>query len=105
MAQLAPDQSPCLDLPAAAFTGPRLLTSCPHCSSSLKFSPFFAAADDYANVLRRGLESLRSHGKAESQDALGHLKALAAHLASIGQGDQTVRYAQEADALAARIAH
>ncbi len=71
----------------------------------IQFSPFFAAAEDYADVLRRGLESLRRHGKAESPDALGHLKALAVHLAANGRHDEAARYAQEAAALAARIAH
>ena len=38
---LTPEQSPCLDLPAAAFEEPRLLADCPHCGRPLKFNPFF----------------------------------------------------------------
>jgi len=38
---LAPTQSPCLDLADAAFADPRLLSSCPHCAQALKFNPFF----------------------------------------------------------------
>jgi hypothetical protein len=32
MAQLRPDESPCLGLPAVAFADARLLAACPHCS-------------------------------------------------------------------------
>jgi len=39
-ADLSPDQSPCLDLPAAAFDDTRLLSACPHCERPLKFNPF-----------------------------------------------------------------
>jgi len=81
-----------------------ILSACPHCTRPLQFNPFFAAAGDYADVLRRGLEWLRRHGKAESKDALGHLKALAAHFASTGRHDEAARYAQEAEALAQRLA-
>lgn len=38
---LAPGESPCLDLPDAAFADPRLLSTCPHCAQALKFNPFF----------------------------------------------------------------
>ena len=38
---LAPGQSPCLDLPDAAFADPHLLSACPHCAQALKFNPFF----------------------------------------------------------------
>jgi WD40 repeat protein len=44
-ASLTPDQSPCLDLPDAAFADPRLLSQCPRCNSPVKFNPFFAGAD------------------------------------------------------------
>ncbi|MCX6899021.1 MAG: AAA family ATPase [Verrucomicrobia bacterium] len=40
-AHLAPTQSPCLDLPAAAFADPRLLSACHHCARTLEFNPFF----------------------------------------------------------------
>jgi len=82
-----------------------ILSACPRCARAIQFNPFFAAAGDYADVLRRGLESLRCQEKAESRDALGHLKALAAQLAATGHHDEAARYAQEAAALAPRIAH
>ncbi len=31
------------------------LSPCPHCQHPLQFNPFFSAAEDYADVLRRGL--------------------------------------------------
>jgi hypothetical protein len=37
---VGPDQSPCLELPREAWADPHLLTECPHCSQSLRFSPF-----------------------------------------------------------------
>jgi tetratricopeptide (TPR) repeat protein len=43
-AHLAPDQSPCLDLPDAAFADPRLLSQCPRCNSPVQFNPFFVDA-------------------------------------------------------------
>jgi len=45
LATLRPGQSPCLDLPASAFSDPRLLTTCPHCAQPLKFNPFFVKRD------------------------------------------------------------
>jgi len=39
-AHLAPDQSPCLDLPETAFSDARLLSQCPHCDAPVKFNPF-----------------------------------------------------------------
>ena len=69
----------CLDLPASAFADPRLLSACPHCQHPLQFNPFFAAADDYAEVLRRGLEQSRREKGADHEETLAHLAALAAH--------------------------
>jgi len=37
---LTPQQRACLDLPASAFSDPRLLSQCPRCDSPLKFNPF-----------------------------------------------------------------
>jgi hypothetical protein len=39
-ANLSPDQSPCLELPAEAWDEPRLLSECPHCHKPLRFNPF-----------------------------------------------------------------
>jgi len=36
-----------------------LLSPCPYCQHPLQFNPFFAAADDYAEILRHGLEQSR----------------------------------------------
>ena len=46
-----------------------LLSHCPHCQHPLQFNPFFAAADDCAEVLRRGLEqSRRARGELASKN-------------------------------------
>jgi len=55
-------------------------------------------------VLLRGLESLRRQGKAESWDALAHLKALTTYLKGMGRNEEAARYASEADALASQVA-
>jgi len=39
-ANLSPDQSPCLELPAEAWDEPKLLSECPLCHQPLKFNPF-----------------------------------------------------------------
>jgi len=39
-ANLSPDQSPCLELPAEAWDEPGLLSECPLCHRPLKFNPF-----------------------------------------------------------------
>lgn len=39
-ANLSPDQSPCLELPAEAWDEPRLLSECSSCQKPLKFNPF-----------------------------------------------------------------
>ena len=44
-ATLEPGQSPCLDLPAAAFDDPRLLAACPHCGREIRFSPIFSNSE------------------------------------------------------------
>jgi WD40 repeat protein len=37
---LSTDQSPCLELPSAAWDEPQLLSECPHCQRTLRFNPF-----------------------------------------------------------------
>jgi len=45
-AGLRPDQSPCLELPDAAWEDPDLLGNCPKCGGELKFNPFIAGEDN-----------------------------------------------------------
>ena len=85
----------CLDLPASAFADPRLLSACPHCQHPLQFNPFFAAADDYAEVLRRGLEQSRREKGADHEETLAHLAALAAHFEHLGQPEAARPFAEE----------
>jgi len=42
---LKPEQSPCLELPDAAWEEPGLLGNCPKCGEKLKFNPFIAGGD------------------------------------------------------------
>ena len=53
-------------------------SACPHCQHPLQFNPFFAAAEDYAEVLSRGLEQSRREKGADHEETLAHLAALAA---------------------------
>jgi WD40 repeat protein len=39
-AYLAPNHSPCLELPPEAWDDPQLLSECPHCHQPLRFNPF-----------------------------------------------------------------
>lgn len=41
-------RSPCLDLPAEAWTEPALLSSCPECHTPLRFNPFTGGPGDMA---------------------------------------------------------
>jgi hypothetical protein len=85
----------CLDLPAPAFADARLFSACPHCQHPLRFNPFFAAADDYAEVLRRGLEQSRREKGADHEETLAHLAALAAHFEQLGQPEAARPFAEE----------
>ena len=56
-AALAPDQSPCLELPAETWSEPRLLSECPQCHQPLRFNPFITDAlqqDPAGLALERG---------------------------------------------------
>lgn len=64
------------------------------------FNPFFAAADDYAEVLRRGLEQSR-RDKGDMQ-TLAHLAALALHLEKMGNSAEARAIAEERDRLVAK---
>jgi len=50
---------------------------------ALQFNPFFAAAEDYAEVLRRGLEQSRREKGDDHEETLANLAALAVHLEEI----------------------
>ena len=85
----------CLDLPASAFADPRLLSACPHCQHPLQFNPFFAAADNYAEILRHGLEQSRREKGDDHEETLAHLAALAAHYEQLGQPEAARPFAEE----------
>jgi hypothetical protein len=80
------------------------LSSCPHCQHPLKFNPFFSAAEDYADVLRRGLEYSRREKGPDHEEILAHLTAMAVHLAANGKPDEACEYKREHDEIAARVA-
>jgi hypothetical protein len=44
-----------------------LLSACPHCQYPLQFNPFFAAADDNVEILRRGLQQSGSEKGADHE--------------------------------------
>jgi WD40 repeat protein len=45
--------------PDSLFADSRLDSVCPHCARPLKFNPYLSNTEDYTDVLRRGLESIR----------------------------------------------
>lgn len=63
---------------ASAFADLRLLSACPHCQHPLQLNPFFAAAADYAEIIRHGFEQSRREKGADHEETLAHLAALAA---------------------------
>ena len=75
---------------AADATG--LASECTHCHHPLQFNPFFSATDDYADVLRRGLELSRREKGYDHEETLAHLAALAAHLTLEGKADEAAEY-------------
>lgn len=83
---------------------PGLLFLRPHCQHPLQFNPFFAAADDYAEVLRRGLEQSRREKGDGHEETLAHLAALAAHFGQLGQPEAAQPFAEEHARLTAQIA-
>ena len=96
MVQVRPDQSPCLDLPAA-FTDPRLLASCPHCSRPLKFNPFsvkcgclYVRCTGRATVLAR-LRKLR-HCLFQLENHVSRMTPLAPTSAKIGVNRTPVKH-------------
>jgi hypothetical protein len=78
-----------------------ILSHCPHCQHSLQFNPFFSDAEDYAEVLRRGLEFSRREKGNDHEETLAHLAALAAHLEKTGKSPEARALAEERDRLAA----
>jgi hypothetical protein len=51
----------------------RFVCRCPHSQHPLQFNPFIAAADDYAEVLRSGLEQSRREKGADHEETLAQL--------------------------------
>ena len=80
-----------------------LLSPCPHCQHPLQFNPFFVAAEDYAEVLRRGLEQSRREEGADHEETLAHLAALAAHFEHFGQPEAARPFGEEHARLLAHI--
>ena len=95
----------CLDLPASAFTDPRLLSACPHCQHPLQFNPFIVDTSDeaYEASLRRGLAHCRQT-PGDDDSTLGHLAALAVHLKKMSKSAEAAEFRREHDALAAQLA-
>ncbi|MBI5387289.1 MAG: hypothetical protein HZA90_21690 [Verrucomicrobia bacterium] len=79
------------------------LSTCPHCQHPLQFNPFFAAADNYAEILRRGLEQSRREKGADHEETLAHLAALAAHYEHLGQPEAARPFAEEHARLSKRM--
>ena len=72
----------------------------------LQFNPFFSAAEDYAEVLRRGLEFSRREKGADHAETLAHLLALAVHLENAGKpADPSAQALAKAEAAAFRREH
>ncbi|MEI7899955.1 MAG: hypothetical protein WCK89_06855 [bacterium] len=92
----------CLDLPASAFADLRLLSACPHCQHPLQFNPFFSAAEDYADVLRRSLEYSRREKGTDHEETLAHLVALAVHLENAGKTVEAAEFRHEHDEMVAK---
>ena len=81
-----------------------ILCPCLHCQHPLQFNPVFAAGEDYAEVLRRGLEQSRCEKGDDHDETLAHLAALAAHFEQLGQPEAARPFAAERNRLAeARI--
>ena len=106
---------PDLFVEASAKDDPGLLGACPHCQHPLQFNPFFAAAEDYADLLRRGLEFSRREKGNEHEETLAHLAALAVYYEGIAKTtdvpsvarrakEEVAEFQREHDALAAQLA-
>jgi WD40 repeat protein len=66
-ANLSPDQSPCLALPAEAWDEPRLLSEYPHCHEPLKFNPFIVDNRDRIKAIEQAKEIEGQERKIESR--------------------------------------
>lgn len=75
----------------------------PHCQHPLQFNPFFAVAEDYAEILQRGLEQSHREKGADHEETLAHLAALAAHYERLGQPEAARPFAEEHARLIAKI--
>ena len=90
--------------PDSTVSSIQTLDSCPHCQHPLQFNPFFAAADDYSEILRRSLDQSRREKGADHEETLAHLAALAVHLEKMGKSAEAADFQSEHDALAAQLA-
>jgi hypothetical protein len=79
-----------------------LRRACPHCQHPLKFSLFFAAVDDYAEILRRGLEQSRREKGDDHEEPLAHPAALAVVFEQMGQPEAARPFTEEHARLSAR---
>ncbi|MGA2603602.1 MAG: hypothetical protein ABSG14_05185 [Verrucomicrobiia bacterium] len=68
----------------------------------LQFNPFFSAAEDYAEILRDGLELSHREKGDDHEETLAHLAALAAHFEQMGQPEAARQYAEEHARITAR---
>ena len=84
-----------IQYPDSAFDDLRSLSACPRCQQRLQFNPFFAATDDYAEVLRSGLEHSRREKGADHQETLAHVAGLASHYEQLGQPETARPFAEE----------
>ena len=80
----------------------RLLSACPHCQHPLRFNPFYAAAEDYADVLHLVLEYSRREKGADHEETLAHLLALAVHLENAGKTEEAAEFRREHDGIAGK---
>jgi len=71
----------------APVVDPRWRSVCPHREYPQQFNPLFATAEDYAEILRHGLEHSRHEKDADHRETLAHLVALAAHYEQLGQSE------------------
>jgi hypothetical protein len=60
--------------------------------------------DDYAEVLRRGLEHCRREKGSDHEETLAHVTVLATHFEQMGQSETARPFAEEHARLTARIA-
>ena len=80
-----------------------ILSPCPHCQHPLHFKRHFTAAEDYAEMLLRGLEFSRREKSYDHEETLAHLVALTVHLKNSGNMDEAAEFQREHDGIAAKL--